>query len=385
MIALLLATLALGQDFSFPTSTEDYEHFYPTAYYDHSGVDWACGQWQYSGHRGSDFGGGGFAGQDAGRDITAAADGMVTATNDGEYDRCTTGDCDGGGGYGNYVMIRHADGRETLYGHLRQWSVAVEVGQGVRCGDKLGEMGSSGHSTGPHLHFEVRSLDDEQVDAFHGECSSLASAWVDQGEYMGLPAIACDDPPPPCEPIATLTCGDVVTGTNDMEGSTSEHVFYGCADWVYTGPELVYEVVSSLDEDVTVRVDGLSGDAGDLDLYVLASAACDGVDAITCSDNNNGEYDHEVATWAASAGVPAVVVVDGWQGGVSPFTLTVQCEGRVESGETADTDDTGPSTDHPPRPLGERVRLTSLGCRTVSGGPWFLVPLTLAWRRRWTR
>jgi murein DD-endopeptidase MepM/ murein hydrolase activator NlpD len=57
-------------------------------------------------------------------------------------------------GYGNYVLIRHYNGLETLYGHMSAYS--VEVGQFVKSGEVIGMGGNTGHSTGPHLHFEVR-------------------------------------------------------------------------------------------------------------------------------------------------------------------------------------------------------------------------------------
>lgn len=60
----------------------------------------------------------------------------------------------GGYGYGNYIVIDHGDGKATLYGHLKQ--TEVTVGQGVDAGDRIGLVGSTGTSTGPHLHFEVR-------------------------------------------------------------------------------------------------------------------------------------------------------------------------------------------------------------------------------------
>lgn len=58
------------------------------------------------------------------------------------------------GTYGNAVAIEHLDGSETRYAHLS--SVAVEAGRVVRQGDVIGAVGSTGASTGPHLHFEIR-------------------------------------------------------------------------------------------------------------------------------------------------------------------------------------------------------------------------------------
>lgn len=58
------------------------------------------------------------------------------------------------GGYGNCVRIAHANNFETLYGHLSR--ITVQVGQQVTAGQKVGEIGSTGRSTGPHLHYEVR-------------------------------------------------------------------------------------------------------------------------------------------------------------------------------------------------------------------------------------
>jgi murein DD-endopeptidase MepM/ murein hydrolase activator NlpD len=56
-------------------------------------------------------------------------------------------------GYGNAVLIDHGDGWLTHYGHLSK--IAVTVGQVVQAGQRIGDEGSTGHSTGPHLHFEV--------------------------------------------------------------------------------------------------------------------------------------------------------------------------------------------------------------------------------------
>ncbi len=58
------------------------------------------------------------------------------------------------GGYGNCVRIRHINGIETWYGHLSR--ILVHEGQSVTVGQMIGKVGSTGRSTGPHLHYEVR-------------------------------------------------------------------------------------------------------------------------------------------------------------------------------------------------------------------------------------
>jgi murein DD-endopeptidase MepM/ murein hydrolase activator NlpD len=59
-----------------------------------------------------------------------------------------------GGGYGNLVIVEHADGWSSYYAHLDEF--AVTKGQKVRQGELLGGAGTTGYSTGPHLHFEIR-------------------------------------------------------------------------------------------------------------------------------------------------------------------------------------------------------------------------------------
>ena len=78
--------------------------------------------------------------------IRSAFDGKVRIVKDQGYRK----------GYGKYVVIRHNNGLETVYGHMSGW--LVEEGQLVRAGDPIGLGGSTGRSTGPHLHFETRFL-----------------------------------------------------------------------------------------------------------------------------------------------------------------------------------------------------------------------------------
>lgn len=79
-----------------------------------------------------------------GTPIFAAADGTVILAKDYGWN----------GGYGNYIVIKHGNGTQTLYGHLS--AVKVSAGDRVTQGQTIGNMGSTGNSTGSHLHFEVR-------------------------------------------------------------------------------------------------------------------------------------------------------------------------------------------------------------------------------------
>jgi LysM repeat protein len=79
-----------------------------------------------------------------GTSIVAAAEGEVILSRSGGW----------GGGYGNYVVIKHPNGMQTLYAHMSE--NLVSAGQHVNKGQIVGRMGSTGDSTGVHLHFEVR-------------------------------------------------------------------------------------------------------------------------------------------------------------------------------------------------------------------------------------
>ncbi|HSA49927.1 MAG TPA: transglycosylase family protein [Yinghuangia sp.] len=85
-----------------------------------------------------------------GEDFSAASGTPVKAVTSGTIVKAGWG-----GAYGNEIVIKHADGKYTQYGHLS--SLSVSVGQKVATGQQVGLAGSTGNSTGPHLHFEVRT------------------------------------------------------------------------------------------------------------------------------------------------------------------------------------------------------------------------------------
>jgi len=81
--------------------------------------------------------------------VVAAADGTVVET----VSYCVEGRISCGGRYGNYIVIQHSNGTFTRYAHLSR--VNIEVGEQVSKGEKIGASGNTGHSTGPHLHFQI--------------------------------------------------------------------------------------------------------------------------------------------------------------------------------------------------------------------------------------
>ena len=85
---------------------------------------------------------------DFGTPVTATADGLVIYAAPHA-------------GYGNLVIVYHSNGITSRYGHLSR--IAVEAGQRVKRGDQVGNVGSTGRSTGPHVHYEIRE-NDQSVD-----------------------------------------------------------------------------------------------------------------------------------------------------------------------------------------------------------------------------
>lgn len=126
-----------AQNINVPTGT----WVYPT-----SGVITSTYKWRWGKmHRGLDIAGGNVP-------VYAIQGGVVTQANDG----CAIGATKCGGGYGNFVEIVHPNGARSFYGHLVQGSIKVRSGQHVRSGDVIATQGTTGFSTGVHLHFEYR-------------------------------------------------------------------------------------------------------------------------------------------------------------------------------------------------------------------------------------
>lgn len=126
-------------------------------------------------------------------EIVAAAPGVILYKSDGNYDT----NCGEGGTNWNSVYIQHNDGSEAWYGHMKRFSLTSKnVGESVETGEFLGVVGSSGFSTGPHIHFELWDYISVNnyvlIDPFEGECNSTLddSAWENQIGYSNAGFLA---------------------------------------------------------------------------------------------------------------------------------------------------------------------------------------------------
>lgn len=96
------------------------------------------------------------------------------------------------GGYGNAVITQDVSGRTHLYGHLQ--SITSRVGQMLDQGEKLGHLGSTGHSTGPHVHYEVRNTNGVHINPmsllFPGHRVGKGYAWNDPRQESVVARVA---------------------------------------------------------------------------------------------------------------------------------------------------------------------------------------------------
>ena len=146
---------------------------------------------------------------------------------------------------------------------------------------------------------------------------------------------------PECLPDQVLTCGQTVLGNNNAPGGTNAIEAYGCSAIPLTGPEYAFEFVSPADLDVTVHLGGLTAD---LDLVVLQDAGGGLCDPSTCVDSSNGSGEEEVV-FAGVAGTTYYFVVDGYDGAISNFELSVVCGDGPEDDDDSSADDDDSSAD----------------------------------------
>ncbi len=157
------------------------------SWYDHNSASGAmtrydCGTgYNYDGHNGTDFA------SNMGTTVLAGASGSLYYRLDGCSDSGADQTC--GGSYGNHVRISHpSDGKVSIYAHLKNGTVVWT--QSILCGGSVGQSGNSGHSTGPHMHFELWQNVNigSRIDFYGGTCGG-SSYWVNQNN--GWPTTTC--------------------------------------------------------------------------------------------------------------------------------------------------------------------------------------------------
>jgi murein DD-endopeptidase MepM/ murein hydrolase activator NlpD len=214
------ASVALGWPLKAAPGFTDCEFHFIGAYVDHNAAtgavtDYNCESNTYDGHHGTDIAAwpfGFYKMENNYVEIVAAAAGTIIDKHDGEFDR----NCVGNTLLANYVIIQHADGSRALYWHMKNTSVTSKaIGQQVAQGEYLGVVGSSGSSSGPHLHFEVWSGSSAStyIDPFAGSCNKInaTSWWANQRPHTE-PAVV----------KASVHTTDVVFATCPETGTITE-------------------------------------------------------------------------------------------------------------------------------------------------------------------
>ena len=149
-----------------------------------------------------------------GTDFAAPTGTPVYAAGNGTVQRASRN-----GGYGNYIKIKHTRGYETAYAHLSKYAKGIKAGKKVKQGDVIGYVGSTGASTGPHLHYEVyvdgkpvnvmslklpngRKLQDEpaMLEEFKAHQAMVDALRAAQGGAIATASLTGTAPPPTAAP-----------------------------------------------------------------------------------------------------------------------------------------------------------------------------------------
>jgi murein DD-endopeptidase MepM/ murein hydrolase activator NlpD len=190
LVAFVWPALASAQDISLrlPVACEIGRTCFVQKYVDHDPSsevrDYQCGTLGDDKHDGTDFRLLNMTAQKAGVDVVAAADGKVASTREGVPDISVRGqDVEKISqiGCGNAVVIEHGNGWRTAYCHMAKGSLTVRSGREVKAGEKIGQVGLSGLTEFPHLHFMLIK-DGKPVDPFaygapEKSCGGGKSLW----------------------------------------------------------------------------------------------------------------------------------------------------------------------------------------------------------------
>ncbi len=211
----------------------DYAHYAISNFVDldaTTGVrDYNCGTRTYDGHNGIDLFTTPYSWakmDDNNVEVIAAAPGTIVYKADGNYDR----QCQWMNGTNwNAVYVQHADGTVAWYGHLKNGSLTSKaIGATVQTGEYLGVVGSSGYSSGPHLHFELHASNGAVIDPFSGSCGNMTSRWLNQKPYYDFSVckLMTHSSAPTPYPSCPTTTDNMKLKTNYLNGEVVYATIY---------------------------------------------------------------------------------------------------------------------------------------------------------------
>lgn len=199
MVSIVAASSGAAQDISLqlPIDCTLGKTCYIQQYMDHDSgpkaQDYLCSPRGKNHHTGTDFALHTIAQMHQGVRVLAAAPGVVVRKRDGKPERfysAANAETVTGRECGNGVVVKHANGWETKYCHMQKGSIAVKKGQQVAAGDALGNVGLSGRTHFPHMHFSVRK-NGKHVDPFAPDGNIVCGApskktlWKKTPEFSG--------------------------------------------------------------------------------------------------------------------------------------------------------------------------------------------------------
>ena len=226
LLSIPISCTCYGQALKFasPLHGTQGQDFFITYYVDHDTTknfsDAFCGNKTYDGHTGTDFSIRSFKSMDSGVCIYAMADGKVLKTRDGLFDRYKH--WVGKPNPGNFVGILHGSGYYTEYCHMQKGSLLVKTGDKVKAGQPIGKVGSSGYSSGPHLHIGIRDFRNDVIDPFSAKCQTIDdNLWLVEPKYDTSTFVVEDGFVPYRPNLDTLTERYLVRDTFYMKKDTT--------------------------------------------------------------------------------------------------------------------------------------------------------------------
>ncbi len=245
------------------------------------------------------------------------------------------------GGFGNLVKIKHSDNTYTYYAHLN--SIGVKVGDVVGQGCIIGKLGNTGHSSGPHLHFEWRDVGDVKFndDDFWPVFTEYACTPNQNKLYtsQNTQQTCTSNFNLNCANAVTLNCGQSYEGATTGKQSSSNNATTGdysnvnsnpYTTWNDPGPEDVYKITTTTPGDITATLTNTATGL-DLDVFILNNCGVNTnpgnvtVTSTTCTMTNAPAGTYYILVDGYASMYPAGQSSTPYNGHYGSYTITVNC------------------------------------------------------------